>query len=107
MVPFPIPAGENERLEALKRYHILDTPERREFNDVVELAAAICDAPIALISLIDAERQWFKAKVGLTDTEMPRSTAFCAHVIVQQGLFVVPDTLVWSEVLHGGYSWGH
>jgi PAS domain S-box-containing protein len=92
MVPSPIPAGEKERLEALKRCRILDTPEQREFNDIVGLAAAICDAPIALISLIDAERQWFKAKVGLTDTEMPRSTALCAHAIVQQGLFVVPDT---------------
>jgi len=94
MVPFPIPTGEKERLETLKRYRILDTPERRALNDLVELAAAICDAPIALISLIDAERQWFKAKVGLSDTDMPRNTAFCAHAIAQQGLFVVPDTFV-------------
>jgi PAS domain S-box-containing protein len=93
MVPPPIPACEKERLEALRRYRIMDTPEQRELNDVVELAATICDAPIALISLIDADRQWFKAKVGITENEIPRNTAFCAHAILQQDLFTIPDAL--------------
>ncbi|HET7871368.1 MAG TPA: sigma 54-interacting transcriptional regulator, partial [Terriglobales bacterium] len=93
MVPPPIPANETERLDALQRYRILDTPEQRELNDAVGLAATICDAPIALISLIDADRQWFKARVGLTETEMPRNMAFCAHAILQPDLFVVPDAL--------------
>ncbi|HEX7286130.1 MAG TPA: sigma 54-interacting transcriptional regulator [Candidatus Angelobacter sp.] len=93
MVPSPIPANEDARLEALRRYRILDTPEQREFDDVAGLAAALCDAPIALISLIDADRQWFKARVGLRSREMPRNVAFCAHAILQHDLLVVTDAL--------------
>jgi len=89
----PVPAGEAERLDALGRYAILDSPPERDFDELVSLASQICRTPIAAISLIDADRQWFKAKVGLTATQTPRAIAFCAHAIVQPDLFVVRDAL--------------
>ena len=85
------PEDERQRLEALARYRVLDTPPEEDFDRVVALAADICDAPIALISLIDRQRQWFKAKVGLAVNETPRAYAFCAHTIRQDDLFQVED----------------
>ena len=87
----PIPHNEPERLATLRRLEVLDTPEEHIFNEITELAAIICGTPIAVISLVDAERQWFKAKVGLAARETPRDVAFCAHAIMQTDLFVVPD----------------
>jgi len=87
----PIPRNEPERLATLRRLEVLDTPEEHIFNEITELAAIICGTPIAIISLVDAERQWFKAKVGLKARETPRDVAFCAHAIMQTDLFVVPD----------------
>jgi GAF domain-containing protein len=87
----PIPRNEPERLAALRQFAVLDTPEEHAFNTITELAAHICGTPIAIISLMDAERQWFKAKVGLKAKETPRSVAFCAHAIMQNELFIVPD----------------
>jgi PAS domain S-box-containing protein len=75
----------------LASYRILDTGREALFDRVVELAASIFQTPIALVSLIDAERQWFKAKVGMEATETPRAWAFCNHAIAQPPLFVVPD----------------
>ncbi|MEX2379641.1 MAG: GAF domain-containing protein, partial [Vicingaceae bacterium] len=77
-----IPANEKERLEALKSYHILDTRVEDEFDNLANLAAEICDAPLAFISLIDKERQWFKSKVNFETIELPRSESFCGHAIL-------------------------
>ena len=79
------------RLAALHRYRILDTDPERAFDDLTALASHICGTPIALISLIDADRQWFKSRVGITIAETSRSLSFCTHAIQQRDLNVVPD----------------
>jgi PAS domain S-box-containing protein len=84
---------EARRLEILRRYAVLDTPPDEALDDLTALAAQICDVPIALISLIDEERQWFKAKVGTNLTETARDISFCGHAVQQRGLFIVPDSL--------------
>lgn len=91
MPPAPIPANEKERLAALDRYRILDTPSERAYDDITRLAAFICQAPIALISFVDANRQWFKSRTGLDTRETHRDLAFCAYSIFEPGLLVVPD----------------
>jgi len=87
----PAKHTEARRLKVLWQYEILDTVPEEVFDDLTELAARICEAPIALISLIDEDRQWFKAKVGVTVKETSRDISFCAHAIKQQGLFIIPD----------------
>lgn len=87
----PLPLCEAERLSALHRYEILDTPPEKELDDLVHLAAYVCNTPIALISLLDSDRQWFKSKIGLTVTETSRYIAFCAHTILETDLLIVPD----------------
>src|SRR5262249_36408380 len=79
------------RLDALRRYRILDTDPEGAFDDLTFLASQLCETPIALITLIDENRQWIKSRVGVTLTETARSVAFCAHTIEQRGIFVVPD----------------
>ncbi len=81
------------RLAALARYDILDTPRESEFDDLVQLTARICEAPIAVINLIDADRQWFKAEVGLGVRETPLETSLCSHVILENEFVEIPDTL--------------
>jgi len=82
---------EARRLKVLWQYNVLDTVPEEVFDDLTELAARICEAPIALISLVDEDRQWFKSKVGLTINETSRDVSFCAHAIQQQDLFIIPD----------------
>ncbi len=91
MIEAPLPPDEAQRLAALRRYDILDTPPEPPFDELTDLAAAICQAPIALISLIDERRQWFKSRVGLAPSETERRVAFCAHALLQPGLLVVED----------------
>jgi GAF domain-containing protein len=86
-------SDETARLAALRRYRILDTEPEQAFDDLTLLASQVCGTPIALITLLDEERQWFKSRVGISATETARSVAFCAYTIQQDGLFVIPDTL--------------
>src|SRR5436190_19048057 len=88
-----MPSSEAARLAALRGYRILDTEPERAFDDLTLLASQICGTPIALITLVDAHRQWFKSRVGVTITETSRSIAFCSHAIDQRDLFVILDTL--------------
>lgn len=83
--------AEADRLRALRRYDVLDTPREPAFDDIVTLAAQVCEAPLAAVSLVDTDRQWFKAEVGVNVSETPRSISFCAHAIEVGGLYVVRD----------------
>jgi len=77
----------------LDRYAILDSEPEQSFDDLVILAAHVCQVPMAMLSLVDDHRQWFKSKVGVRITETPRDCSICAHAIQQQDLFIIPDTL--------------
>jgi GAF domain-containing protein len=81
------------RVSALQKYAILDSEPEHAFNDLTFLASYVCKTPIALISLVDENRQWFKAKVGISATETSRNIAFCSTAIQQPDVFVVPDAL--------------
>ena len=87
----PVPKNEKKRLEVLWQYDVLDTVPEQVFTDLADLAASICEAPIAMITLVDEERQWFKAKQGITVSETSRDVSFCAHAILQHEPFIVPD----------------
>ncbi len=87
----PLPSNETERLTALKEYHVLDTGTEQSYDDITVLAAHICKVPIAMISLVDEVRQWFKSRVGVGQQQTPREVAFCAHAILQNGPFIVQD----------------
>ncbi|HEY9808372.1 MAG TPA: SpoIIE family protein phosphatase [Halomicronema sp.] len=89
----PLPSNEALRIETLRQYHILDTAPESSFDDLVRLAAQICATPTALMSLIDTERQWLKAKFGWSKGSMRRQLAFCSHGILSNDLFIIRDAL--------------
>jgi GAF domain-containing protein len=87
------PANEEARIMALEKYAILDTDPEQAFDDLTLLASFVCKTPIALISLVDEDRQWFKSRVGIKASETSRDIAFCSTAILQTDVFVVPDAL--------------
>lgn len=92
------PRNEEARLAALRRYDVLDSAREDAYDDLVVIAAGICSVPSATVSLIDAERQWFKARIGLQEDQTPRETSFCAHAILDPDhVLVVPDATVDSR----------
>src|SRR3954468_8740747 len=88
-----MPGDETARLAALARYRVLDTEPERGFDDLTLLASQICGTPMALITLVDTDRQWFKSRVGISVTETSRSIAFCAHAIEQTDVLIIADAL--------------
>jgi len=93
MISAKIPENENKRLQDLYSSNLLDTPQEAEFDEIVNFASLLCNTPISLITLVDSNRQWFKARVGLSVTETNRDISFCSHAILQDQLFEVPDTM--------------
>src|SRR5271168_1445370 len=90
----PLPDHELARRSALASYDILDTDPDSSFDDLNLLASVVCNTPIALITLVDEHRQWFKSRVGLSVEETSRDISFCSHAILQEDIFIVPDALL-------------
>jgi len=88
-----IPEFEQERLKALSEYRILGTRPEQSYDDITHMASLVCETPIALLSLVDSERQWFKSKVGIEAEETPRDWSFCAHAIHTDQPLIVTDAL--------------
>ena len=89
--PYPIPSCEQARLAALYGYEVLDSPQEAAFDRIVSMAARLFGTPMAMVSLVDADRQWFKAKCGLDASETPRDFSFCAHAMLDSAPMVVCD----------------
>jgi GAF domain-containing protein len=98
--------NEKKRLAVLWQYEVLDTVPEELFDDLTELAARICEAPIALISLVDEKRQWFKSRIGLSVQETARDQSFCTHAIMQPDLFIVPDATLDPRFAQNPYVTG-
>jgi CheY-like chemotaxis protein len=90
-VQSPVPQNETSRLESLRSFRILGTPCEQVFDDIVHLAALICDTPVAVIAFVDEQSVWFKAKIGLELDEIPRDGSFCASAILQSDVLIIPD----------------
>jgi diguanylate cyclase (GGDEF)-like protein len=93
MAAAPYPPDEVERLAELRSYEILDTAYEASFDEIVQLASRVSGCPYSAISLVDTDRQWFKAKVGLEPRETPRDIAFCAHTVAADAPLIVPDAM--------------
>ena len=93
MIAPAIPANEQQRLAALYELLLLDTPPEQRFDTIVEFAASEFDVPICLITLVDHERQWFKARFGMAACSTARDISFCGHAILQPSVMIVPDAL--------------
>lgn len=93
MASNPLPQNEDQRLKALQSYDVMDTIGEEAFDRITQLASVICGVPIALVSLIDENRQWFKSKVGLDVPETPRDISFCQHAIMGQEIFEIENAL--------------
>lgn len=91
----PIPANEGDRLAALRALLILDTPPEERFDRIAAFAAEEFDVPIAMVSLVDTDRTWFKSCIGVDASEAPRDVSFCGHAILQDATLVIPDT--WTD----------
>lgn len=91
MKPAPLPIDEVERLQDLVSYQILDTAQEKDYDDIVQLAADICNCPVSSITFVDAARQWFKASINMEEKETTRDISFCSHAILQKDVFVVED----------------
>lgn len=103
----PLPAREAERLAALRDTAILDSPPEQLFDDLVRIAVLVCEVPTALVTIIDAERQWFKARIGFDGAETSRDDAFCAHAILEPGaLLEVPDATADARFADNRYVTG-
>lgn len=103
----PIPPHETERLSALRRYRVLDTERERSFDDISKLAAYVCGTPVSAVTLVDANRQWFKASVGLGITETSRDQAFCGHTIMADEVMVVEDATQDARFSENGLVTGY
>jgi GAF domain-containing protein len=90
-MPSPLPSNETKRLDALRRYHILDTPAEQAFDDFAFIASTLCETPIGLMTLVDSDRLWFKARLRIDLTETPREHAFCSYTILGNDVMVVED----------------
>lgn len=94
MITPSLPANEQERLALLYQLLLLDTPPEQRLDKIVEFAASEFNVPICLISLVDSNRQWFKARVGIAACETPRDISFCAHALHSDRMLLVPDALL-------------
>lgn len=92
MIPAPIPPNDLDRVNALHDYAIMDSEQESDYDAIVTLASSICEAPISLVTLINEDRQWYKAKTGIDGHQTPREEAFCAYTILDNDLFEVEDT---------------
>lgn len=104
MTKLPMPHNESQRLRALLDYEILDTTPESDFDDLVTMARELFDVPIVLISLIDRDRQWFKAKVGIDIEETTRDVSFCTHAVASGKMLVVEDSLLDERFKHNPYA---
>src|SRR4051812_6976318 len=91
MIPATLYENEQVRLEELHSLDLLDTENERDFDEIVQLASYVCKCEVSLMSLVDEDRQWFKSKKGMMQTETSRDISFCAQAILQKEVFIVED----------------